>query len=136
MRRKLLAVTIVLLFTSSYNLFAQKKDFSYAQLFQSAPTDISKSLPSVGKWVDDEHYLENRKDESDGKMKLMSVDVKPGPSFGVPQELFQAPIYGGGATNGQIRWDVTGNGQKFLINTVTGDASTPLTVVLNWQAGL
>jgi len=84
MRRKLLAVTIVLLFTSSYNLFAQKKDFSYAQLFQSAPTDISKSLPSVGKWVDDEHYLENRKDESDGKMKLMSVDVKTGKA--VPYE--------------------------------------------------
>ena len=84
MRRQLLAVTIVLLFTSSYNLFAQKKDFSYAQLFQSAPTDISKSLPSVGKWVDDEHYLENRKDESDGKMKLMSVDVKTGKA--VPYE--------------------------------------------------
>src|SRR6185436_12779140 len=63
---------------------AQKKDFSYAQLFQSAPTDISKSLPSVGKCVDDEHYLENRKDESDGKMKLMSVDVKTGKA--VPYE--------------------------------------------------
>jgi len=67
--------------------------------------------------------------------KLMSVEVKPGPSFGVPKELFQVPIFGGGPTPTQIRWD-TRDGQKFLINTVTGDTSAPLTVILNWQAGL
>jgi len=100
--------------------------------------------PAAGKWTISSSGGFQPRWRRDGKElfyftadgRLMSVEVKPGPAFGVPQELFQAPIYGGGATNGQIRWDVTANGQKFLINTVAGDASTPLTVVLNWQAGL
>jgi len=78
MRRKLLFISMVIFFTSPYYLFAQKKDFSYAQLFQGTSTDVSKSLPTIIKWVDDDHYLENRKDETDGKMKIMSVDVKTG----------------------------------------------------------
>ena len=68
--------------------------------------------------------------------KLMSVEVKPGPSFGVPKELFPVPIFGGGATTNQTRWDVSPDGQRFLFNTVSGDAAAPLTVVLNWQSGL
>jgi len=37
----------------------------------------------------------------------MSVDVTLTPSFkaGVPKVLFQAPIFGGGATVNQNRWD-------------------------------
>jgi dipeptidyl-peptidase 4 len=84
MRGKLLLIATVLLFTSPYYLFAQKKDFSYAQLFQGAATDISKSLPTITKWLDDDHYLETRKDETDGKVKLMSVEVKTGKA--VPYE--------------------------------------------------
>ena len=34
-------------------------------------------------------------------------------------------------------WDVTADGQRFLINTVIGDADpSTLNVVLNWQSGL
>src|SRR5262245_4707706 len=77
MRRKVLFVSTLLLLTTSF-LFAQKKDFSYAQLFQNATMDVSKSLPTITKWVDDDHYLESRKDEADGMTKLMSVDVKTG----------------------------------------------------------
>lgn len=69
--------------------------------------------------------------------KLMSVDVKPGPSFGVPRELFPVPIYGSGANStSQTRWDVSPDGQRFLFNTISSDASAPMTVVLNWQAAL
>ena len=72
-----------------------------------------------------------------GDGKLMSVDVTPGAAFkaGAQKVLFQAPIYGT-ANSTQTRWDVTPDGQRFLINTVSGDASVPLTVVLNWQAAL
>jgi len=69
--------------------------------------------------------------------KLMSVDVTLTPTFkaGPPKVLFQPPIYGGGTVN-QTRWDIAPDGQKFIINTVTGEAASSLTVVLNWQAGL
>jgi eukaryotic-like serine/threonine-protein kinase len=69
---------------------------------------------------------------------LMSVDVTLNPSFkaGAPRALFQAPIIAGGGQTSTHRWDMTPDGKRFLINTVPGDASAPLTVVLNWQAAL
>jgi eukaryotic-like serine/threonine-protein kinase len=69
--------------------------------------------------------------------KLMSVDVTPGTAFkaGAPKFLFQAPIFGGGASTENRYWDVNPDGKRFLIN-VAGGGSAPVTVVLNWQAGL
>ncbi len=78
MRRKVLLLTTVLFIVASHDLLAQKKDFSYQQLFQGGTIDVTKQLPPMPKWIDDEHYAENRKDEKDGQMKLMSVDVKTG----------------------------------------------------------
>jgi Tol biopolymer transport system component len=68
--------------------------------------------------------------------KLMSVDVTLGGTFkaGVAKVVFQAPIYGGGAT-AQHRWDMTADGQRFLINTVGGGGDvSALTLVENWTA--
>ncbi|MEQ1731200.1 MAG: hypothetical protein ABL982_22755, partial [Vicinamibacterales bacterium] len=67
------------------------------------------------------------------------------PTFtaGVPKVLFAAPFWGGaeGAVNPASRYDVTADGQKFLINTVPqADTTTappaPITMVLNWTEGL
>jgi hypothetical protein len=35
---------------------------------------------------------------------------------------------------GQFHWDVTADGKRFLVDTVSS-SSEPLTVVLNWAAG-
>jgi hypothetical protein len=45
--------------------------------------------------------------------------------------LFQAPIFGGGATTDNHYWDVAPDGKRFLIN-IAGGGSVPVTVVLNW----
>jgi hypothetical protein len=37
----------------------RKKNFSYEQLFKSAPSDITKPLPVITGWADNEHYLEH-----------------------------------------------------------------------------
>ena len=70
-----------------------------------------------------------------GEGKLMSVDVTLSGTFkaSVPKVLFQAPIFGGG-NSPQHRWDMTADGQRFLINIVGGDVSAPLTLVQNWTA--
>jgi eukaryotic-like serine/threonine-protein kinase len=73
-----------------------------------------------------------------GDGKLMSVDVTLTPAFkaSAPKALFQPPIFGGAANNGNREyWDIAPDG-RFLILTNSGDASAPLTVVLNWQAAL
>jgi Tol biopolymer transport system component/predicted Ser/Thr protein kinase len=71
--------------------------------------------------------------------KMMAVDVLAGPAFrsGVPKALFPATIMGGASATNTTRYDVTADGKKFLINSVQDVRDpSPITVVLNWQAGL
>ena len=73
--------------------------------------------------------------------KLMAVTVNTTPKFeaGVPQELFQTQLRGSGGFTNVFRYDVTADGQRFLIDSdIDGAeiASRPINVVLNWQAGL
>ena len=70
--------------------------------------------------------------------QLMSVDISPGiiSAPGRPKVLFQTAIFGGGASLNNWYWDVTGDGQRFLINSViAGNEPSALNVLLNWQAG-
>jgi dipeptidyl-peptidase-4 len=72
----------LLLLIAAFPAAAQKKTFTYDQLFKS-PTAVtgalSKPLPVIRGWVDDEHYIELQKDAS-GNNAFLSVDVKSGKS--------------------------------------------------------
>ena len=65
--------------------------------------------------------------------KLMAVDVKGGAtlSTGVPQVLFQTPER---VNPMQSEYCVTGDGKKFILREPVGERTTPITVVLNWNA--
>jgi dipeptidyl-peptidase 4 len=58
-------------------LVAQKKNFTYEQLFKTPASAVSKPLPAIRGWADDDHYIEMQKD-ADGKQVAMSVEVKTG----------------------------------------------------------
>jgi eukaryotic-like serine/threonine-protein kinase len=66
--------------------------------------------------------------------KLMAVEVKISNTFeaGPPQPLFEMPL------NSNLRWNYqsAADGQRFLVLSNSRSASPPLTVVLNWQAGI
>src|SRR6266516_3530025 len=73
--------------------------------------------------------------------KLMAVEVNgAGPTFvpGVPVPLFEvhvSPNFPG--PGGVTYYDVTGDGQRFLANTLVGEsAPVPFTIVMNWTAAL
>ncbi len=71
--------------------------------------------------------------------KLMAVPVKTGANFdaGTPTVLFQAYLRETvAATSEQFFYDVSRDGQKFLINTQLKAAITPMSVVLNWPSKL
>jgi Tol biopolymer transport system component len=71
-----------------------------------------------------------------GDRKLMAVAVGSGPSFGVPKALFQTQVQTGVTAN-RTHYVPSRDGQRFLINTLSADATpTPITVVMNWAAGL
>ena len=66
--------------------------------------------------------------------KLMAVPVKTGPHFeaGMPKALFEVRD-----VVSRYRYDATADGQRFLVITPVEEATTaPITVVLNWTAGL
>jgi Tol biopolymer transport system component len=76
--------------------------------------------------------------------KLMAVPIRGETGRGdsalevsQPLALFQTQMFEAGAfvLSDRQQYDVTADGQRFLINTpVEGSASAPLTVVLNWPA--
>lgn len=70
-------------------LVAQKKPISFEQAFDMKPTNITKQLPQISKWIDDDHYVETRR-EADGKSKSFSIDVKTG--IAVPYEEKKEPV--------------------------------------------
>jgi len=63
--------------------------------------------------------------------KMMAVEVKAEGQFGVPRPLFTAPL-----RSYDTQFDVSKDG-RFLIPTGSEQsARTPMTVVVNWAAGL
>ncbi len=72
--------------------------------------------------------------------KLMAVDVKVGSSAfeaGAARSLFQTRRREHIAAADLFSYDVSADGQRFLVNTDVGEVtSSPLTVVLNWTAEL
>ena len=106
---------------------------------------------SGGQWMVSRGGGAHPRWRSDGKelfyisagSQMMSVDVSLTPTFkaGIPKALFPAPILGGPGSTGSTHYDVTADGKRFLINSMnpetnTGGKAPPITVVLNWQAGL
>jgi hypothetical protein len=51
---------------------------------------------------------------------------------GTPVPLFAARV-GRPVGGGRQEYMVSPNGQRFLINTLTDEAATPLTLILNWN---
>jgi Tol biopolymer transport system component len=78
---------------------------------------------------------------ADGRMMAVPIKAVTGPrsSFqpGVPMPLFESHIIATPQTNGVFQYDVSADGKRFLVVTNNVAAATPpLTVVVNWNAGL
>jgi serine/threonine protein kinase len=77
----------------------------------------------------------------DETLMAVNINISGGTvQLSVPKPLFRAPVLGGtggGADGGVWRWDISDDGQRFLINTALDDAAaSPITVLLNWQSAL
>jgi hypothetical protein len=67
----------------------------------------------------------------DGRVTSVEIDVSRGLRVGTPKPLFQLPEGAG------PQWDVSADGEHFLLNVpVIKSSSVPLSVVVNWTAGL
>lgn len=71
--------------------------------------------------------------------KMMAVPVKTGVSFeaGSPVTLFQTRMRQPISAQDFFSYDVTADGQKFLINTKVDEPNAaPLSIILNWASEL
>ena len=102
----------------------------------------SGSAPAAGKWQISQDGGTRPKWRADGKELIfrapngspMAVEITTSPAFqaGIPKPLFTLPPNAGA-------WDVTADGKRFLVVMPfqsQQNARTPITVVLNWEAGL
>ena len=111
------------------------RDEIYVQAFplSGAKFQISTGGGGEPKWRNDGMELFYR--SADGN--LMAASVKSGAIFeaGIPKSLF--PVAGAGGGNGRHNYAVANDGQRFLVvGAGASEKSVPMTVVLNWQAGL
>jgi eukaryotic-like serine/threonine-protein kinase len=72
------------------------------------------------------YYLSNDR-------KLMAVTVGAGLTFGIPTPLFQTRVQPGVIAL-RTHYVPSRDGQRFLVNTASDTAGSPITVVLNWTA--
>jgi len=62
----------------AFNLQAQKKQLTENQMLKGEKTNITTSLPQVLGWLDDSHFLLNKKEHADSPYKVFLVDCKTG----------------------------------------------------------
>jgi serine/threonine protein kinase len=70
--------------------------------------------------------------------QMMAVDVQTSGAtfkYGAPKALFKTHMRWDTPMALGIQYDVTADGQRFLITTMVGEAA-PVSVILNWTAGL
>ncbi|HJZ98058.1 MAG TPA: protein kinase [Candidatus Solibacter sp.] len=71
--------------------------------------------------------------------KMMSVEVTTGAQFhaGIPKPLFDSAIYAAAAVFTEPDWDISPDGQRFLITTEPNSSNnTPITVMVHWLEAL
>jgi dipeptidyl-peptidase 4 len=56
----------------------EKKKLTFDQIFKNAEPKIISELPRITEWVDDEHYIQMKRNDSDKHFHAYSVDVQTG----------------------------------------------------------
>lgn len=70
--------------------------------------------------------------------KLMAIPLRlpqrgRSVELGSPVPLFQTHVGGALQTASRPPYSVAADGQRFLMNTITGEAGAPITILLNWM---
>lgn len=110
-----------------------------------APDPLPQGISNAGvKWLISDNGGSSPMWRQDGKElyyidldgKLTAVKISAGPGFqaGVPKVLFQAPPRGA-QKPGMTRWVPSPDGKRFLFLVPEAREESPVSVVLNWQAG-
>lgn len=104
----------------SITSFSQKKELSENQMLRGEKTNITTSLPQVIEWIDDSHFLINKKVHPDSSAKLFVVDCKTGilsPSIEETKKSAEQTNISVSIRNNDIFLNETGKSAKQLTNS-------------------
>ena len=74
--RKMFIIVLLVFLTFFMNsLHAQKKQFTYQQVYENSGPEVFARLPVIDGWLDDEHYLQYFRDAERKISKLAKVNV-------------------------------------------------------------
>jgi len=117
----------------------------YVQSYPTAGTryQVSTSGGAQPRWRRDGRELFYRQVGSGGPVAIMAATVEPAGSglrIGIPERLFDIQVLTVPHQPAIVPYDVASDGQRFLVARAQGEGTTalemPLTVVINWDAGL
>jgi Tol biopolymer transport system component len=106
---------------------------------RSFPDGSGKWQVSKGGGVDPRWRRDGKEITYINGTSVMSVEVSTSPAFqpGTAKPLLEAPFVMAGAHNRNNAYDISPDGKRFLATMPMGQSlSAPITVVLNWEAGL
>ena len=70
----------------------------------------------------------------DGWVYAVPMQLGGTPRFGAAERLFEIPVEARAAIHAELGFDVTPDGKRFVIPTVSDAAAPGLVVVQNWEA--
>src|SRR5580692_7355260 len=94
---------------------AQKKELTYQQIFGDTPTHISKTLPDIMRWIDDDHYLERKAGE--GLPVWVSVEARTGKETPYSHPVTETDITVGALAGTDSGADTDRTGENALAGT-------------------
>jgi dipeptidyl-peptidase-4 len=106
--------SLAIITLSWHPLHAQeKKDLTFEQIFKSGNTALTKPLPTIVNWADEEHYLEMRMDSTTRRSQAWKVDARTGKAT-----IYTAPVEGPsvGMRNKDIYYFAPDKPEKRLTN--------------------
>lgn len=71
---------------------SQKKTFTFDQLYRNGTTNVTKPLPVIRGWADDDHYIQVQKDAA-GNTTTIKVNAKTGKASPYTEPGINTPMY-------------------------------------------
>jgi hypothetical protein len=73
---------------------------------------------------------------ADGRLYAVPVKLSERPDIGTPVAMFDISLEARGALNAPLGFDISADGNRFLVPIATSSERSEIVVIQNWEAGL
>jgi hypothetical protein len=73
---------------------------------------------------------------ADGRLYAVPVKLSERPDIGTPVAMFDISLEARGALHAPLGFDISADGNRFLVPIATSSERSEIVVIQNWEAGL